>query len=74
MGLQGTPALLNSLSVWAWEGSAPAFRKPLSLWSNLLVTDPCLQEDMVSLGRKLLWGNRESSVDPCSVSGQAMVP
>jgi hypothetical protein len=41
-GLQGTSVLLKGLSVWAWEVSAPAFGKPLSLSSHPLVTDPLL--------------------------------
>lgn len=42
VGLQGTSVLLKGLSIWAWEGSAPAFGKPLSLPSHPLVTDPLL--------------------------------
>lgn len=75
MGLQGTSALLRGLSVWAWEGSTPAFGKPLSFPSHPLVVDPLSPERHgMSLERKLLWGNSESSLDPRSVSGQAMGP
>lgn len=33
-GSKITSDLLKGLSVWAWEDSAPAFRKPLSLLSH----------------------------------------